>query len=189
MGPDFQNALIAIDGEKWAGQVEIHINSSDWFKHNHHLDSTYDGTILHVVYTYDADVTRTNGTIIPCLALNTRISKSLITTYDALTNNSHKIPCEMVLSKVASQTKLLTIEARAIDRLEARVYTHFSKTTNLPKRLAGSPVSNDIPGIWHACKQAAVRVTVETSPDATTLKIYQYRVCYRSVVVWAAQVS
>lgn len=126
-GPDFQNALIAIDGEKWAGQVEIHINSSDWFKHNHHLDSTYDGTILHVVYTYDADVTRTNGTIIPCLALNIRISKSLITTYDALTNNSHKIPCEMVLSKVASQTKLLTIEARAIDRLEAKSIPIFQK--------------------------------------------------------------
>lgn len=126
-GPDFQNALIAIDGEKWAGQVEIHINSSDWFKHNHHLDSTYDGTILHVVYHFDADVNRTNGTVIPCLELGTRIPRDIIDTYDALTNNSHKIPCEMVLTKVPDHTKLLTIEARAIDRLDAKSKPIFQK--------------------------------------------------------------
>ena len=126
-GPDFQNALISIDDEKWAGQVEIHINSSDWFKHNHHLDPTYDGTILHVVFVHEADVNRTNGTIIPCLSLNTRISTNLIKTYDALTNNSHKIPCEMALSNVADETKTLAIEAKAIERLEAKSIPIFQK--------------------------------------------------------------
>lgn len=126
-GPDFQNALISINNEKWAGQVEIHINSSDWFKHNHHLDATYDGTILHVVFEHDADVNRTNNTVIPCLELQNRITPNLITTYESLTNNSHKIPCETVISEVPSETKNLTIEARAIERLQDKSIPIFQK--------------------------------------------------------------
>ena len=34
-GPDFEEARIKIDAIEWAGQVEIHINSSDWNHHNH----------------------------------------------------------------------------------------------------------------------------------------------------------
>lgn len=34
-GPDFFNAQIKIGGQLWAGNVEIHVKSSDWFLHNH----------------------------------------------------------------------------------------------------------------------------------------------------------
>ena len=34
-GPDLQMAQVEIDNQKWAGNVEIHINSSDWFAHGH----------------------------------------------------------------------------------------------------------------------------------------------------------
>ena len=41
-GPDFFNARIKIDETIWVGNIEIHINSTDWKKHNHqrqqHLD-------------------------------------------------------------------------------------------------------------------------------------------------------
>ncbi|MGZ3778069.1 MAG: DUF2851 family protein, partial [Mucilaginibacter sp.] len=32
-GPDFHNARLRIGDTAWAGNVEIHINSSDWHKH------------------------------------------------------------------------------------------------------------------------------------------------------------
>lgn len=34
-GPDFSEAMIEIDGIKWAGNVEIHTKSSDWKVHGH----------------------------------------------------------------------------------------------------------------------------------------------------------
>src|SRR6476620_10218238 len=68
-GPDFQNAKIEIDGTLWAGNVEIHIKSSDWLKHQHQKDKAYDNVILHVVWEHDEEIQRTDGTIISCLEL------------------------------------------------------------------------------------------------------------------------
>jgi len=49
-GPDFSSAQLKVDGTTWVGNVEIHINSSDWQKHNHDKDENYKSIILHVVY-------------------------------------------------------------------------------------------------------------------------------------------
>jgi hypothetical protein len=32
-GPDFFNAKIELDDTIWAGNIELHINASDWIKH------------------------------------------------------------------------------------------------------------------------------------------------------------
>ena len=58
-GPDFFNAQIEIDNQKWAGNVEIHIKSSDWYLHNHHLDENYKAVIFPFTdfcnYVHQAD--------------------------------------------------------------------------------------------------------------------------------------
>ncbi len=48
-GPDFFNSQIIIEDQRWAGNVEIHVKSSDWYVHGHEKDMNYDSIILHVV--------------------------------------------------------------------------------------------------------------------------------------------
>ena len=67
-GPDFFNAKLKIDGALWVGNIEIHTHSSDWFRHGHHSDKTYDSVILHVVSEADTEITRSNGEQIPQLS-------------------------------------------------------------------------------------------------------------------------
>ena len=65
-GPDFCDALIAIEGKGlFKGDVELHISPREWQHHGHHRDSNYRGVILHVVMWDDED----NGEGIPVLAL------------------------------------------------------------------------------------------------------------------------
>ena len=64
-GPDYSHARIRIDGREWIGNIEIHVNSSDWYKHKHHLDSAYDKVILHVVRTADKPVWNSKGELVP----------------------------------------------------------------------------------------------------------------------------
>ncbi len=49
-GPDFTNAKIAIGDLMWYGDVEIHWEAGDWFRHGHDGDSNYEGVVLHVVF-------------------------------------------------------------------------------------------------------------------------------------------
>ena len=55
-GPDFFNAKIQIDDLVWVGNAEIHINSSDWYAHNHEVDKNYDTVILHIVWNDDVEI-------------------------------------------------------------------------------------------------------------------------------------
>lgn len=64
-GPDFFNAKIRIDGQDWAGNVEVHTVASDWHRHRHHTDPAYHSVVLHVVGKSDCTVNRPDGSAIP----------------------------------------------------------------------------------------------------------------------------
>ena len=60
-GADFFNAKVRLGDTVWAGCVEIHLKSSDWFRHGHQLDARYNNTILHVVQEADCEVETLDG--------------------------------------------------------------------------------------------------------------------------------
>ncbi len=61
VGPDFFNAKLKLGGTVWAGNVEMHVRASDWFRHHHEKDPAYNNVILHVVMHDDGHVSRQDG--------------------------------------------------------------------------------------------------------------------------------
>jgi len=82
-GPDFQNARIANGGIQWAGPLEIHLKSSDWYKHFHHLDKNYDNVILHVVLEHDKEIVQ-SGRVLPTIELKNVIDWEHVYRYNRL---------------------------------------------------------------------------------------------------------
>ena len=52
-GPDFQDAVVRMDGGRTSGNVELHRKPSDWRVHGHDADPAYDSVMLHVVAQAD----------------------------------------------------------------------------------------------------------------------------------------
>ena len=64
-GPDFFNAKVRIGDTMWVGNVEMHCKASDWYKHDHQNDPSYDNVILHVIMENDLNVMRASGEPLP----------------------------------------------------------------------------------------------------------------------------
>lgn len=99
-GPDFFNAQIKIGDQKWAGNIEIHIKSSDWYVHHHEKDSAYENVILHVVWEHDAEIYRENNIEIPVLVLKNYVSSDVISSYKSLLSPKSWIFCEKEISQI-----------------------------------------------------------------------------------------
>ncbi|MCW1147397.1 DUF2851 family protein [Flavobacterium lacisediminis] len=99
-GPDFFNSQIIIENQKWAGNVEIHLKSSDWYVHNHEKDSNYDSVILHVVWEHDVPIFRKDNSEIPTLELKEYVALSDLHKYQSLVSQKSWIYCENELQNV-----------------------------------------------------------------------------------------
>ena len=119
-GPDFFNAQIKIGNQKWAGNVEIHLKSSDWYVHNHEKDSAYENVILHVVWEHDAEIFRQNNTEIPVLVLKDYISSEIILNYNSLTLPKSWIFCEKQITQVGNFVFKNWQERLFFERLERK---------------------------------------------------------------------
>ena len=119
-GPDFLNARLRLGEVEWNGAVEIHLRASDWQRHQHQTDAKYDQVILHVVGSHDADVARTNGSIIPAVALLPRVAPEMLARYQALVEAPvlAPLPCAPLLGTVPDITKTAMTERALLERME-----------------------------------------------------------------------
>ena len=116
-GPDFKQAVIRIADMKWAGDVEIHIKSSDWYRHKHQTDEKYKSVILHVVYENDVDVERMQGEYYPTLELKDRIPPKMLVQYQRLVDSLEIISCESYLPVIDELTIQSQMSSAVMDRL------------------------------------------------------------------------
>lgn len=127
-GPDFFNAKIRIGTTIWAGNIEIHLSSSDWYRHHHERDAAYKNVILHVVKHADVPVFLNDGSPLPQMELPYAATIDL--NYDELIRNTSPIACAGRLHQVSSfwlndwKTALLT------ERLEHKVHKITNQLQN-----------------------------------------------------------
>ena len=123
-GPDFFNAKIKIGNTIWAGNVEIHLNASDWYKHNHHKDKAYNNVILHVVADNDSKTISEDGKRIPSFVLN--YEKKLSDKYTKLINNKNTISCNNYIVSVDKLILNTWLSRLLIERAEQK--TEYAKS-------------------------------------------------------------
>jgi hypothetical protein len=132
-GPDFFNALITIGNQKWAGNVEIHVKSSDWYLHHHEKDAAYENVILHVVWEHDSEIYRSNNTKIPVLELEKYVDLVTIANYKKLVAGKSWIYCENQLKEISNFTFDNWLERLFFERLERKskpIFELLEQTNN-----------------------------------------------------------
>jgi len=129
-GPDFDMATVVINELKWVGRVELHLKTSDWFKHKHQGNPDYEQLILHVVWEHDSEE-EPNG--IPILELKGRVSRSLLKRYDNFQTSYNRIPCTPFHEQIDTLTVSSWLERMLVERLLSRTKVHklwLSETKN-----------------------------------------------------------
>lgn len=125
-GPDFFNAKLKIGDTLWVGNVEIHSASSDWYRHGHNRNKTYDSVVLHVAAEVDADIARSDGTLIPQFRLE--VPQEVQAHYRELCAAELYPACFPILASLPKLTVHSWLTALQTERLE-------QKSTQIMERL------------------------------------------------------
>ncbi|MES2558590.1 MAG: DUF2851 family protein [Bacteroidota bacterium] len=120
-GPDFFNAKVQIGETIWAGNVEMHVSSSEWNKHAHQKDAAYNNVMLHVVYVHDKEVLNSNGESFPTLELRSIIPTSMLQRYQSLQQQrNNSLPCERIISVPPQVIMHGWLQRLLIERIESK---------------------------------------------------------------------
>jgi len=117
-GPDFFNTRLLVDGTAWAGNTEIHVSASDWYRHGHHTDHAYDNVILHLVHNADAEVYAASGRRL--LTVRLEFDPALWENYIDFVNNPSVLACEGLIGKTDGFMTKHWLWSLAVDRLERK---------------------------------------------------------------------
>ncbi len=117
-GPDFFNAKVKIDGEMWAGNVEIHTSSDEWVKHKHHENANYNSVILHIVEKVNGEVcNQLNKSIPQCKIV---VPQGIKDNHDFLLHSGMQTPCANYIGDMPSFHLHSWMSRLLIERLERK---------------------------------------------------------------------
>lgn len=121
-GPDFEEARINIGDVQWCGQVEIHINASDWYRHGHQHDEKYENVILHVVWKADKDVYYRNAQDqhIPVVELQPLIPVAMINACRQLMSQPDQLACSGKFEQINRLKKITQLDRMVVRRLQRK---------------------------------------------------------------------
>lgn len=145
-GPDLADARVRIAGCLWAGAVEVHVRSSEWYAHGHAGDPAYAHVVLHVAYVHDADVRSARGHRIPSVELRGRIAPDRLQRHQALMEGRAWVPCAPQLRQVEPARIGLWLERLSVERLERRSHA----VLELHRSLGGDAQET----FWHLLARA-----------------------------------
>lgn len=117
-GPDFSNARLQFDREIWAGNVEIHVQASDWHRHHHDGDPAYDNVILHAVGRDDARISNTHGREIPQVIISYPDTFGKL--YLKLSEKISDLPCQESIRELSSLHITDWVENLAVERMQSK---------------------------------------------------------------------
>lgn len=131
-GPDFISAKIYIDEILWVGNVEIHVNSQEWYAHKHHLDAAYNNVILHVVFNSDGKPCFTqNGLLLNTLVLEPYIDNSVLNNYEHLAEDLRVLPCVTWWNAIEPSIVEHWLARMCVSRLESKAQELSSRLHTL----------------------------------------------------------
>ncbi|XZF15642.1 DUF2851 family protein [Chitinophagaceae bacterium MMS25-I14] len=115
-GPDFTEAKIRVGNTILAGNIELHVHTSDWRRHRHQHDPAYRNIILHVVYNNDVPYSH-----VPLLELGKHIPQYVVNKYTHLIQTTRTIPCGNMLPDVKSIVKESWLNRLLAERWEDKL--------------------------------------------------------------------
>ena len=134
-GPDFLFGKIKTNGLIIAGNIELHVKSSDWIFHKHSGNPEFENIIAHVVFSHDVELEEFKNKNVLTLELKDYIDENVISKYATLLQETQFIPCEKlkpVLNSLAlSNWKQRLVAERLIKRYSKKSANKNQRTLQM----------------------------------------------------------
>lgn len=169
-GPDFFDARLRIDGTLWAGNVEMHLRSSDWNKHKHYEDKAYNNTILHIVFIHDCEVLTEDGRQLPCLALKDYIAPSFLNYYQSFIGSQKAIACQDHLKDIDSFVWIHWLNTLAVERLSSKTEGVMTMLANCKNDWHTALLSYVATYLGGKTNQLAFQILLRSIPSTVIIK-------------------
>lgn len=120
-GPDFTKAILRIGTQTWHGDVEMHVQSADWYRHGHETDPFYNTVVLHVVAEPGTrPIFRADGTQIPELVIGDRLDPDLPMRSATLLEAKSLLPCGYLSDRISDTLKIKLLADMGKARMERK---------------------------------------------------------------------